>query len=239
MTIIKSTITINSNDCKGLSGDFLFQNNLRLEHHSFFRIKRVRVPLTYYNINTDNNRLVINLGASNINVDISVGVYDTFTDFINELESKLQNEDATFSVSYSYLTNKITISRTGNFSLILSDSTINHNIGFDNTDLSGSNTYTGSKSGLLDRNSSITLHSNVLTDKTNNQRSDNRSNILLTIPINDNLGSVINYETNVDEFYKFHNHKILNNVSFTFRDSFNNIIDFQGIPTEIEIHLYD
>jgi hypothetical protein len=68
-------------------------------------------------ITSSNKWIDVDLGAGEVSVALAEKVYNNFGLLKDEIASKLQTLDATFSCEYSHTTNKFTIARTGNFTI--------------------------------------------------------------------------------------------------------------------------
>lgn len=98
----------------------------------------IEFPNSFYNITSSNNVLTTSDGDATI----ASGFYNS-TEIVSALQTALQSLDATYTVSYNAVNARITIARTGNFTITWS-SGLARMLGFSSTQtLSGSASYTG------------------------------------------------------------------------------------------------
>lgn len=113
-----------------LSGDTVnFKYNLKQPIHAkYFKLTSAEIPLTYYNIRNvsgaiDNNHIFYfseNNGVTTLNATLTAGYYNATT-IATALKTSLEAVSTnayTYTVSYSTLTQKFTISATGNFKIM-------------------------------------------------------------------------------------------------------------------------
>jgi hypothetical protein len=234
--LLRSRDKINSTDT-GSNFKVQVQSRNLLENYQYVRFKRISIPLSYYNINNNTNTLVVDIGSGNQTITLTNGQYTTPTEIINEIKSKLLVLDATFDVTFNSITKRITILRTGNFSLILSLSTCNEIIGFNNVDSTGAATYTGSNFINFDPNQTLTLQTDII--KTDYLSTDNRDNINITIPVNESLGNVVNYYPPTREIFKKREAKNLQVFHIIILDYMKRQLDLNGLHTEIELEFFN
>lgn len=106
-----------------------------------FSLESIEIP-AFYNVQEEiGNSFIINIGTPQ-NITVHEGFYSA-SQLVAELEDLLQAVDATFSVSLNSDTLKITISRTGDFSINF-DSNFAYYVGFEYDELNtGSASYSG------------------------------------------------------------------------------------------------
>jgi hypothetical protein len=97
-----------------------------------------------FQITVNNNILVINDGTVKL-ITLTGGIYSSPSLFAIQLQTDLNASSSGFTVSYSTVTLKFTISRSSAFSLLWSDSrtTCTDTLGFNNVDDTGSMSYEG------------------------------------------------------------------------------------------------
>lgn len=142
----------------GTSSNFKIQLPYSLKNISKVELQRLSMLNTFYNITTLNNKIDVNDGTAIFAYTIPVGAYTTTT-LMTTLSNGLTTASSThgvltFTVSYSPSTFLTTILATGNFSLLWATGTntltnVHSVLGFNNTDLSGTNTYTGTNATNL------------------------------------------------------------------------------------------
>lgn len=228
-------LTVNSKDrVSGTPGSYRWDFHLAYSGISKIAIKEIVIPNTYYNVSSDYNSFQFD----STTVTITAGYYTSFADIATALETALQVEDATFSVSYSSTTGKFTIARTTNFSIDLDGTTLGDIIGVNDGTYSGTNSYTGNAVAILDPNVEITLHMKNLS-VTNTDYSDKRSSFVMSFPVKGTIGDVSVYDYHDNPYVLTLNRPIaMNNVYIEFRDRNDNVLDFNGINNSITFDLY-
>lgn len=233
--VVRNSYVIKSRDrISGTPGNFVVDLKGLVKESSVFRIRKITLPLSYYNVNSSTNTLFI--GAPiNSAITLIPGQYTTGTQISASIQTELQILDASFVCTFNSLTQRITISRVGNFEIDLDQSTLNTILGFENTGtLSANITYTGTKNFVADPNISISLQSEMLDDG-DHHTTNSISNHIFSVAITENMGSVVNFYPPIKEFFPVEKSKTVNFVRFTFLDYKKEIIDFNGVDNEIDL----
>lgn len=130
-------------------------------------LRKITIPLSWYQINQYNDQIEFNDGVQRV-ITITNGVY-SISSLITEIQTQLNNSPSalTFSVTFNDITKKITIAETSgptNFNLNLNISnSIYEIIGFDQANLTGASSYTGTGSPNLNQNNDfINVYSTAL-----------------------------------------------------------------------------
>lgn len=108
-----------------------------------FALEFVSIPGSIYNISSANNSIDTSLG----NTSVAAGTYD-INSLVAALQTALQTVDATYTVTVSTITNKVTIACNNNFSLLFgsgpnASKSVASNIGFNASDTTSAKTVTG------------------------------------------------------------------------------------------------
>ncbi len=183
--MVKSIIIADSKDrnTNSKSTSDFYISNVTFQNINTIKITEVQIPISWYNI----RKLQQNIYINNTLITIPAQSY-TATTLLTQLQTLLTG----YTVTYNTNTLKYTIALSTNFTLNCSqwDKGVLIILGFNNIDLSGANTYTSENMINMNPDTKLTLHSN-LGKQIENQiiYSDNRSNVLLDIPVFSNLNT--------------------------------------------------
>lgn len=227
---IKNLLVISSKDRMNqsdTSSSFTVQFNeaIRFDKLAFVG---AYIPNTIYNITSSNNLVYFNDGANRI-ATIPSGNYDVST-LSSAIQTQMNSVSAlTFTVSYSPMTYKMTITGTAPYSLTFGTNTTNSiakKIGFANLNTTPALSQTGNNAVQLNKQIMyINIKELVSIAKTS-------SNIIynFAIPINANSNEVIQYYENTafKQEFSIGNNMNLNTISFELRDEDNQLINFNG-----------
>jgi len=181
---------------------FMQSYNLNGTYKSF-AIDFVQMSNSFYQMNSNYNVLKINFSAVDYTITITPGNY-TSSELINAIKTGLQSVDAGFDCVLGPNTQLITISHTTtNFTLSLSQSTINKVLGFLSTNLTGAQSYTAPN---YFNNSwpQIQIHSKALSYSSLNRTSWKSSyEYIDSIKLDGPPGEIIYYEPNEKKIFPF------------------------------------
>lgn len=151
------------------SSDFIinFQNGLKICN---LDLESCYIPNVMYNVNSNNNTLIFTEAAGDLTCTLTNGSY-TITQLRTELKTQLDAAGLeTYTITYSNITNFLTITATGVFELkfALTGNLIYKLLGFSNLNTTSVNTHTGGNSVDLSYTNYIKLkiygiYSNVKT----------------------------------------------------------------------------
>jgi len=166
---------------------FIFKRtNINIDYSNLSKYTNIKIidwaiPISFFNINSNNNIFYINDGADKT-VTLTLGDYRPST-LIVEIQTKLNAISTNFTVTFNNDTNKITITRTSNFNLLF-NSYSNFNqicdvIGFNKTDHLAASTYTSENifngrpyNIIMIRSNELSISNNIKkVNNTNNPRS--------------------------------------------------------------------
>lgn len=231
--MVKSILIIDSKDRDSQSNstsDF-FISSINYQNINKFTIKEIQIPISWYNIRPTQQNIYIN----NTLITIPSQSY-TATSLLTQLQTLLSG----YTITYNSSTLKFTFSLGTNFIMNCSqwDVGMLKILGFNNSDLSGSNTYTSQNMINMNPDTKITLHSS-LCQKIDNTivYSDYRSKLLLDIPIFSNLNTYQLFQPINPITFNFKSELDINKIDFNLRDKQNNIIDLNGLDTIFKIEL--
>jgi len=206
----KSIVSVNLPNLN-FNNDEITQVLLSVEH--------CEVPNSFYIINYTNNKLVIN----SITYNITVGNYNINT-FITYLTAVLPS---TIILTYSSISNKITITSSTTITINASQSTINKIIGLSPTDLSGSSSYVLPYVVNFLPIPRVNFKSNFF--KFNNYSStDNSSDLFLSLQNNTGQLNMINYINQTQTEFLIQDLTVSEFI-INVTDDYNNLINFNGI----------
>lgn len=207
---------------KRTSGDinnFLIALKPPIQSISSFKVADVMIANTFYNINSSNNVLTTEDGSATL----TAGYYN-ITELVAELNTQLQALDATYLVSHSSITNKLTIARTGAFTV--THTALLEMLGFSSS-LSGSASYTSSKQVNLLKYRDVYIECSELSTGCISHLG--KRNIIKKIPLKSNLGEFV--FSNMEETKLELSHTVNEIHSLNFR-----LIDMDGnlVSTDID-----
>ena len=137
---------INSADrLSGSVSDFAITINPAIQKANKLELSFVTIPNTIYNISSSNNIFYLTIGATDYDIVITPGSYNTSTLSSALAAAILAATGIVFTITYNSITYKMTIASAGVFDLRLSlrTSSIWNALGFKSTtNLTGLNTYT-------------------------------------------------------------------------------------------------
>ncbi len=194
------------------------------QYHIHLGVSSASIPLSFYNVNTNNNLLRYNLLlGENINVYIPIGNYNitTFTTMLNTLLTNI-------TVVYSVSLNKYTFTHATSDFTISNASTCLSLIGFTEFfHTSSSRILISDRCINLSPVRSFTISCNSKTGNIN-KASPSIQNILCSIPISSNMLGIVNY-TDPNNFQSNLFTSVLNNISIQITDQDGEYIDFNGV----------
>lgn len=216
----------------------------------FVRLEDIKLPITYYNINSTNNTFIIeeDNGVSQVDLSVSVpsGNYQP-SELLTELQTLLNantNQVNTYTLNKSDITGKVSIVFTGGSTQITVKalsygSTLNTILGFDNTDRT-----TADSVILYSPNHVIFSPVRFLrieTDITssNYYTKDSNKRIGAMVPITELRGNIQLYDNHDGPLYQFSNTHNITNIDFKVVDQDNNVIDFNGVDWSCLLVIYE
>lgn len=229
---------INSGDrLTGIAENCTVRNQNFADSFSY-RVTKIIIPFTYYNVNSNYNVLKILSGVTTYTVTVPVGQY-SITNLLTTLTSLLNALGVgTFTLSYDSVTFKITITNgTIAFTYLGTVSTINDILGFNSVDTSSALTHTGDNIFNLGGTDYIDIVSRTLSNSESKSRSTSSSgsNIIIRIPTSQySFGQTIFYQP-------FHNHQwtfrmnLQEDIDLLLIDDSGNQIDLNGRDWEMTL----
>ena len=222
--------------------------NLGKEIHNILSIELIsaEIPNSEYIINGNNNLIYFQEATSILIGEIPFGNY-TLTTLVIAIETALEVDgNSNYNVTHSG--NKITIlsDLTGgnnifNFLMVDKENSIHEIIGFDTTNLSGSNSYTSDNEIILDTENKVFLYIEGLDNI--NVISEYESNRFVQLTLDSSRGKY-SYFKNFQAWTKHFNNEFIflthtpisfKKIKVSFRDYNNKLYNFNGL--EHNLHL--
>lgn len=223
-------------------------NSNRPEFRLVSQLQKVRkikvanaiVPVSYYNVNSNNNTLTWeeSAGGGVITSTFTPGNY-TSTTFATEVKAKMDadtNNAATYTVSVSAATNKMTITAGANFEIGVASS----------SKLTGFSVATSAATSQIGDNvvnlagpNQLYLRSNIATRIETQAVIKNDkifNNVLAIVPINVNTFDVVYKSFDYTQY--FDSDIDIQDVEFYFTDDDDVQIDFNGAPFSLSLQLF-
>jgi hypothetical protein len=225
------------------TSNFTYSLNENTKRVTGYIIESITIPFTFYEINSSNNVITFNNGATTITIPPGHYTASSFTTTLKGLMD-IAFGDSTTTVSYSDSTYKLTIARGTPFIvdsyISVPASTGSGIIGF-NVSSTNSTTNTGDSTINISGPTHVNIASAYLTNYLSNKMRfvDNTySNVLLSIPIliqpGNDITLVNNMPVSIVLSGKF---DIMKNdiIDISIRDPYNNVLDFNGRNIVIDI----
>ncbi len=216
--------------------DLNYSINYKIDRVESILIDYISIPYSFYSINSLNNELDITYSSTPYTITVTPGNYTSAT-IVSALNTALQAINVNFLVTYTYQTNKLTITNTSSFTIHGTTSSINKVLGF--TIDTTSTTHTGNQVLNLSGNNYLLIKSEFLTKDivTQVRYADNTySNILCVVPINTSFGGIITSDNKITITYPSKK-KILTTdiIDFEIQDESGNTIDLNGIDWALHL----
>ncbi len=91
----------------------------------YYALTSVQIPVSYYNVNSNNNSIIFNEGGADLTATITPGVYDTSSLPAAIKTAMDAKSGSSYTVTYSSITSKLTIAITAGTYTIKGDSKLN------------------------------------------------------------------------------------------------------------------
>ncbi len=208
---------------------------IKKRHRASISVIDAVIPYSFYNINDTNNILNYKVNSIPYSLIITKANYNINT-LITYLTSQLQPG---FSINYSSATNKITFTHSSLEFSFLSSSTCFELIGFeDNVTYSSTSQVLISTIGInffTIRNLQISSSNFILNNI--NSVTPNKASIITSIPIDSQMGSIINYKNINDITSIIHEIHNLTNLHIQLLDQDGDLLNLNGLHWNINLLL--
>jgi len=202
----------------------------RHHHMLLFNVVSCMIPITWYNVNSNNNYLKYTINTVDTEVTITEQNYN-----IDNLVTWLNSNLANFTVTYSSYTNKMTFVHDTDDFTISSESTCLELIGFTNTyHISATRSLTSDIMCDMSYTKYITIDCDEIAVKNISTRTKQQNNMLVSVPVNGDAYDVINY-WNYGNTKNIITNKYINTLHLVIRDTKDNEIDMNGINWQMVI----
>jgi hypothetical protein len=229
--------------------DFVYQltqpltfHNKSLDKQYFVSIQNVRIPITFYNINSNYNTFTLTFSVSGAQtITIAEGNYTT-DELISELETQIDGivGAGLFTFDTVPITSKVTITSTGAEDITSFTSGWDI-LGIEDTQtLTGASTLTGNKVSFTNTMRHLRLVINNITASNSYKNDTNRSTqaqrVGLLIPIRGSRDEYQFYENKDGIPYKISTGiQSINEIIVSLIDSRGNVVDLNGVPWGFEL----
>jgi hypothetical protein len=235
--------------------DFLYQLTQPINFHKrsenkqyFIRIENIKLPVAFYNVNSNYNEFSFDYGASAYNVYLTQGNY-TIDELIAEVELNINTTIGlgTVNITYDDITQKVTIQNTGGsaFTNLIGGGW--QLIGFDLTQTIGATSivvsnnvaYTNTTSSLkliISNLVSNNVYSNTISP---GAKTTNLQNVSVTIPVKEIRNEFVFINNHNGPMMKLPNISSINNINVRLVDLFNNVVNLNGLFFNFDIVIYE
>jgi len=233
---------ISSKDRQSYEIDSNFSFRFKGSNEKAYHVESVIMPFTWYNIRAPFNNFKYTVNNVVYNANLKEGTYN-LNQLLTELKTKTDALVAQSGITYTFssdgITNKVTIAKSGNASLIFDDTTIYRELGFIKQTYASSTTDTGSYLPNLTGGAVIYILSNALTR--HNSRIHNTDSILMNIiariAVDVSFGSII---SNIGLINNIRSSDVQLNESVDLRvvDEWLRPLSFNGYDWYLKLKLY-
>ena len=219
---------------------------LNRDRQYFCRIQNIRLPTSFYNIDSNYNTLQVTEDPSGSPATFSVSVDEgnyTINELLVELKTLLDAatlKSNTYTLTIDDTTGKVTITTdTTEFKIIGANSLLNKALGFEtNTDYtSGSRSLISPNHISMSTKRYIKINSDITSN--NHYSRDFIEPIGVLVPITESRSTIQYFSNSTGYKVKMENKHHIKHISFNVRDGNNNMVDFNGINWNCEIVVYE
>lgn len=202
-------------------------------HFIYLSLQNAIIPYSFYSINSSNNVFQITSNSTPYTCTVEPGNYN-ITQLITALKDQL---GGLFNIVYNPITNKITITNTTYEFTVLSTGTLNHALGFSESDNTPSITRSLTSTYCVNLNQirAVNVDIDMPTYNINVAQKLNQ-NILATIPVVTQPYGMINY-TNPNNFRVNMYCCKLQSIRVKLLDNQNNLIVMNGVNYQMTLQI--
>ena len=161
-------------------------------HHIMLNILDAEISNSFYQTNETNNTFSGTIGGGAFNFTIPQGCY-TAHEICTEINTQFTSAGLTCTLTYSNITNRITITCNNAVAIVLSaNSSVLSQLGFSSTNLTGTTSLGGDKS--VDLKPIKNIYLKILNLNIHNKYNGSTSKIVAKIPIDKERYSIIYYK---------------------------------------------
>lgn len=235
-------VFISSSDYKSfINNEYVFKtnNNTSVSNQYDMRIaiKSSEIPVSFYNINANNNRLKYSVNDIGFDIIFDIGNYNV-RQFLEHLNTKLQAQaHSAIQLSWDSKFNKIGMNGTQEIKLFKTGSTCFTLLGFTEKDhTSVGNVLTSDSLVDIRAITRIYVHCNLASEHTKDTGIGNKHDILAVIPVTaGSFGTIIYQPMNPLKIKLSNNH--FQSFKITFKDENGKFIDFNNMKWNMTIEI--
>ena len=219
------------------------------KYQYFARIENVRLPISFYNINSNYNTFGYTASTTGVvTFDMTSGNY-TIDEAIAELQVQMNLLDNnTYTITYDEITQKVNIASTGteNIATLVGDGW--RTMGFNLTEtITGVSNVTGTNVAYTNTARHLKLLVNNITSNnvyanehlnSNGLKNTNLQRVSLVIPITQTRNEFQFYDNHDGYYIKLPNMGNIHELDVRLVDVFNNDVDLNGVPWGMEVVIY-
>jgi len=206
-----------------------------LQHTIYLSVQHAVIPYSFYNIDSNNNKIVLLL-YEQINVPTTFIIYiETGNYNPYQLINVLQNVMMNFTISYNSIKNKFTFTHSLYEFGFSNSSTCLRLFGFSDSVQSINKAVTSINSINLQSHHCVCIQSNLLTGSINSANKY-ESNIICSIPVDKPPFSMITFINHNNLKYNLFNN-VISTMRLRLTDQNNNLIDMNGCHWSCTIQL--
>tara|TARA_R100000750_G_scaffold17252_2_gene11377 strand:- start:228 stop:1016 length:789 start_codon:yes stop_codon:yes gene_type:complete len=213
----------------------------------YVRIENVRVPISFYNINSTNNTFSFDEDLTTKTFNLTPGNY-TIDDLKDQVEDGMNEEgNNTYLLTYSEITQKINIENDSGGEAVTSFvGTGWKHLGFDGTETLttvAGDEVDGSTIAYTNTMRHLKLQiPNLVSNNVYSNDSDLQTQVQpvgLVIPITEIRNEFQFYDNHSGPLIKFSNQTMVSDISVKLLDPNNNLVDLNDVPFGFEIVFYE
>jgi len=211
------------------------QIELKRRHRAYISITNAIIPYSFYNVNETNNKISYILDDTiTYNIVIPPANYN-----INTLIDALKLLMTGFTITYNSATNKLKIQHNSLSWEFIEPTTANEIIGLSDINIPFTDVYTfDSDIGInLFTVRTLQISSNNFIMNNIDTSQPNRASIITSIPINVNMGSIIQYDNRHNIQSLIHDITNINNLHIQILDQDGDLLDLNGLHWSINLLL--
>ena len=219
------------------------------QYEYFCRIENVRIPISFYNINTNYDTFGWTGSATGVvTFDITNGNY-TIDELITEVQVQMNLLDTnTYTLIYDEITQKVNIASDGveDVSVLIGDGW--RTLGFDLTEtITGASNTDGENVAYTNTARHLRLHVDNVTSNNvyandfveiNGIKQTNLQRISVNIPITETRNEFQFFDNHTGYYIKLPNMASIGDLNVRLTDADNNVVDLHGVPFGFEIIIY-
>ena len=209
------------------------------------KVLAANIPISFYAF--DNLTLNVQEATGSLNVSTTLNGNYTNSQLLTALGSQLTTASAatgntlTYTATYDSITGKITITSTGNFT-VLSTGTANKNLGFRNPSAVAGSSQVSDSVVQLTRQylviESDELSQTVATSSRSIYNSDSSRPIAAVVPITQGVYQYQYYESPEAAEYLSANTSQLERITFRLTDLDGNVVSLNGLPWSVKLGVF-